>query len=289
MINIPKLTVRIKEIMKTYKESATPNTIPTTDSVFNALSPFIKFVVLNSDVADSAYWNSAGIRTESPIAMNACMKKLASETKLLGEGANGKVYSVPNKPCIKHVPASVKQVAVKMETVSQEYFKPNQTPARLRDVITIAERAGKLKIGPQMYDAFVVIDKKQVQIVKVFEIIEGETWKNMKWNSPADKITAVKKLDALIHKMNKAGIIHHDLHSGNVIVKKTGDIRIIDFDLAKLANNEEADAVEYFKYEDRFFSFELMDRKVRYVYDKLVEDGDIIIGGNTRKTRKAKK
>jgi tRNA A-37 threonylcarbamoyl transferase component Bud32 len=46
--------------------------------------------------------------------------------------------------------------------------------------------------------------------------------------------------------MNNAGILHHDLHDGNVMVTSDGTVYIIDFDRARFVKNEESSRLGLF-------------------------------------------
>jgi serine/threonine protein kinase len=307
IFDIPKLAERIREISKTYPEKQGNNPVDGTpeDPWFQPLKEPLRSVLRMSINLDKKYWKSAGIRVEGPDEFQKCMDKLKKHAKLSGEGAFGKVYSVPNDVCFKNVPRGVKRLGVKIETIGgadgfKAIFGGNVTPERLRDVTKIAKIAGTLGIGPKMYDAFVSVDQHNtVQVVKIFEFVDGKTWADTKWKNPKAREDAQHRLEDLIHKMNGAGIIHHDLHTKNVMIGKNGKLYIIDFDLAKFSKNEESGAIGRFEDPPRFMFEESAkgvssDNGIRYIYNKLVEEGDIILPAfetpvikqNTNKTRK---
>jgi serine/threonine protein kinase len=307
IFDIPRLAERIREISKTYSEKQDNNPADGTpeDPWFQPLKEPLRSVLRMSINLDKKYWKSAGIRVEGPDEFQKCMDKLKKHAKLSGEGAFGKVYSVPNDVCFKNVPSSVKRLGVKIENIGgadgfKAIFGGNVTPERLRDVTKIAKIAGTLGIGPKMYDAFVSVDQRNtVQVVKIFEFIDGKTWQDTKWKNPKAREDAQHKLEDLIHKMNGAGIIHHDLHNKNVMIGKNGKLYIIDFDLAKFSKNEESGVIGRFEDPPRFMFEESAkgvssDNGIRYIYNKLVEEGDIILPAfetpvikqNTNKTRK---
>ena len=231
-IDIPKLAERIQEISKGFKNNApASNFNASQEPLYRSMQPFIRAVVIKNQTGNAEYWKSGGIRMEDPQTFKACLEKVKERTKVLGQGYYGKVFNVPTEKCIKYVPKGVKHVGVKVENIKPDGDE-NQTPDRLKEVTIIAKKAGDLKIGPKMYDSFVTIgDDGLVQIIKVFEIVDGKAWVNVEWETEKAKKVALEQLDVLIHKMNKAGIIHHDLHPGNVMVTKDNKVYIIDFDL----------------------------------------------------------
>jgi predicted Ser/Thr protein kinase len=293
-IDIPRLTERIQIISKTFVPKGSEDDEPE-DAMFNVFRGLLSGLILNTMVSDPTYWTKAGVRVEDAAVFEACGKRLMENSKVLGEGYYGKVYNAPaNASCFKKVPKDLKRVGVKVEKLKSEYDK-NQTPERLVEVVKIAQKAAELEIGPALYDAFVVIDAGGTKIVKVFEIIDGKSWQDIRWISPKAKAAAIAQLDKHIHTMNKAGIIHHDLHSGNVMVGKNGRVYIIDYDLARRASMNEAGEIGTFSgqraWEPRGIA---SSEGVRYIYNKLVEEGSIDLGlkpksDSRRKTRRLRR
>ena len=286
-IDRPRLTERIQIISKTFVPKGLDEDEPE-DAMFNVFRGLLSGIILNSMVSEPSYWTKAGVRVEDTAVFEICGKKLLSKSKVLGEGYYGKVYNTPaNASCFKKVPKGLKRVGVKVEKLKADYDK-NQTPERLVEVVKIAQKAAELEIGPALYDAFVVIDTAGTKIVKVFEIIDGKSWQDIRWTSPKAKAEAIAQLDKHIHTMNKAGIIHHDLHSGNVMVSKKGRVYIIDYDLARRADKNEESEIGSFSgqrsWEPRGIA---SSEGVRYVYKKLVEEGSIVLNsGSNRNTKK---
>lgn len=297
-LDLPKLTERIREIAQTYMPSANKveeNGEP--DGLFKSLSGFLRRIVLNVSAQDPKYWKDAGIRMESPEEFASCVGKIKKDAKVLGKGFYGTVYKVPTNSCIRNIPKKVTHVGVKMEILKPDY-DANQTPERLKEVTEIARQAAEIKVGPALYDFFVTVAKDgTVQIVKIFQIIEGKSWADTEWATPAKKQASIEKLNIAIHKMNHKGIIHHDLHSGNVMVTNSGEVYIIDYDLARKVDNEESGLISEFNYaSDNPWEPKgaASTKGLKYIYDKLVEEGSIKIteavtaSPKKNKTRKAK-
>ena len=183
-LDVPRLAHRINEIAKTYDPSI--KTEEPTNPLFKELSSMIRNIVVYHNNSNKDYWGQAGIRTVTQEEFNDCLKKLEKNTKELGAGYYGKVLNVPADSCIKHIPKGVKHVGIKIENIKDSY-EPSQSPENLRLVTMIGKKAGNLGIGPKMYDSFVSIGRSQVQIIKVFEVIEGTSWKNTEWKSKEER------------------------------------------------------------------------------------------------------
>jgi len=278
--DIPALAKRVAEIVPTYTAAKNETIDPEIKEspLFIALRPFLRGIILNISAKDESYWRASGVRMVGRRDFAACMARVKNVARELGSGFYGKVLNVPSNPCFENIPAGVKHVGLKIENLKGE-FDENQTPDRLKEVIAIGKKAGELGIGPQLYDVFVTVGSDGiVQIIKLFELIDGLSWEKTEWGGSLNKEDALDKLNAAIHTMNKAGIIHHDLHSGNVMVTRRGQVYIIDYDRAKFVDNEEASELASFKndFSDRWNPRGAASNNgVAYVYQKLVATGAI--------------
>ena len=294
LFDLPALSKRIEQIAKTYVPEKSPAAFEPTD-LFTKLKPILNNIVIGSIVNDENYWKRAGIRMEDASDFAQCLAKVEERTRVVGSGAYGTMFDVPAHSCMKNIPRSVKHVGVKVEKL-REYYEPQQSPLRVKEAANIAKKAAKLNIGPELYDVFVTRNEENnIVIVKVFELIDGKSWNDMEWKSPAKKHKAVEELHKAILTMNKAGIIHHDLHGGNVMVHKSGKIYIVDYDLARFVNKEEEKALSYFNDtlpSEYDINETTTDNGLHYIYTKLVEEGTIRLEdtkpANNRKTRKNK-
>ena len=278
--DIPALAERVAEIVPTYRPAMndTVDEEIKTSPLYIALRPFLRGLILNISARDENYWAASGVRMVGRREFAACMARVKNVARELGEGYYGKVLNVPSIPCFENIPAGVKHVGLKIENLKGE-FDENQTPDRLKEVIAIGKKAGELGIGPQLYDVFVTVGSDGiVQIIKLFELIDGKSWEKTEWGGSLNKEDALDKLNAAIHTMNKTGIIHHDLHTGNVMVTRRGQVYIIDYDRAKFVDNEEAGELASFKNNmgDRWNPRGAASNSgVAYVYQKLLEIGAI--------------
>jgi serine/threonine protein kinase len=298
-IDVPRLIKRVEELVPKYVPSDVPEEM--VNDAYTMFKEVLRTFVYNSIIVKKSYWERAGLRVEDAKEFQTCME--SAKQISLGQGSYGSVVKMPARPCLsRNIPRGVKQVAVKTELMRPQY-EFAQTPDRVRNAFVIGKKAASLHLSPQMYDAFIVIgDDGVVKIVKVQEVIEGQSWMNVVWKTPAAKQTAVKKLADCVRKMNRAGIVHRDLHSANVMVTKKGEIYIIDFDSAVLAEEAEQKSLGQFNisYADYAPKGILSDGGINFLFHELVKDGTIVLPGEktvsasnnknkNKKTRKQKK
>jgi predicted Ser/Thr protein kinase len=235
----------------------------------------IHSMIKEISMEDAKYWEPSGIRIESNDYYN-CEKHLTMTP--VGKCAFGTVYKVPVKPCMKNIPSGVKVVAVKLEKMNNsKFYKPNY----LKTIVDITRKAHEIGIGPALYDVFILKGPNFFSLVKVYEHIDGREWGN--FTSKKEMNHALATLKEHIHTMNKAGIIHHDLHAGNVMLSKY-NVYIVDFDRANYYDTEEEEDIYRFEqneYDD--FSDEQIRLKTIYIFNMLVKKK--IIKTGTRKNR----
>jgi predicted Ser/Thr protein kinase len=271
-MDLPKLKKYVQLFLKKYKPS---NQVPFNEHLFKQMSHVLKPMIKQSMMEEPSYWESSGIRIETNDYYK-CKKQLTM-TKI-GNGMFGTVYKVPVKPCMKNIPSDVKVVAVKIENINYSEF---YTPTQLKTVIDISHKASQLGIAPKLYDVFILKQSDVFVLVKVYEYIEGTTWGNFK--SKTDYKHAFDQLKHHIHVMNEAGIIHHDLHSGNVMISN-GKVYIIDFDRANYYATEEENALYMFEQNKYNISHDNIDAKTIFVFNMLLKQKIINMG--TRKNKK---
>ena len=277
LVDIPGLTERIRSILPMYTSKSEPVTLSdAAETQYRMMEPILEPIIMNMKASDPTYWKKAGIRWMDPLVFNSCLETLKSNTKELGSGYYGTVYDVPVRACTSEIsnkiPSGLRRVGVKVERLKER--AASQTPEYIQTVFGIAKKASQLGIGPACYDLFVTLGADGfVRIVKLFEIIQGTSWDATVWKSPAKKLKALAQLDKHIHTMNKAGIIHQDLHGGNVMVTPSGRVYIIDYDLASYSKDAEAGRL------DSFNDYILMNKdvertnRIKYVFQALQEEG----------------
>jgi tRNA A-37 threonylcarbamoyl transferase component Bud32 len=123
--------------------------------------------------------------------------------------------------------------------------------------------------------------------------LDGTSWEDAQWENEKEKQSAVKILKKKIELMNKEGIIHHDLHIGNVMVTKSKDVFIVDFDRANFVDNEEIDRLRWFN-ETIPYNYEptndlMKQDTMKEISQILVKEGTIRLNNESvRKTRRNK-
>jgi serine/threonine protein kinase len=144
-----------------------------------------------------------------------------------------------NKSCVTKKYSIVKELTGRYGTMNKFILKGDKTAKvtyiwtwgeskkELYDTISnefnIAKRAGMLGISPKCHDTFVCCSSKDDSCRKVIvsEYIRGESleeW-NKKEHSAAEKKLVSDKLKAKMDLMHSHGIIHNNLHPGNVIIE----------------------------------------------------------------------
>ena len=143
--------------------------------------------------------------------------------QLIGEGGMGLVYRATdtrlNRP-------------VALKFLSAKYADDEQANERF---IREARAAAALN-HPNVVTVYEIIEYNNLSVI-VMEYVEGETLRQRLNKGPLE-VTEVldftKQIVKGLSKAHKAGIIHRDLKPANIMVTKGGEIKILDFGLAKL-------------------------------------------------------
>ena len=293
-IDYGKLSQRIGEILHKYK----PGQIKIDEAIVNNsivqnFTDMIQKIIMNQVTSKADYWSSAGLRMLTDESFMKCKAKFAKVGKFIGRGAFGVMMKVPRPSCLPKIPKNVKEVAMKFESLQTPYDR-FQAPKQVAEAFKISQKAAEIGIGPKIYDTFITLDENgQASIVKVFELVDGESWESFIWDSEKEKRKAVQQLKEKIILMNKEGILHHDLHIGNVMVTKSGDVIIVDFDRANFVETEELDRLRWFNqslpYNDEPDNELLKFEVAKEIVQILVKEGTIRLNTmSNRKTRRNK-
>ena len=73
------------------------------------------------------------------------------------------------------------------------------------------------------------------------EFVEGVTLRNFIKTHEFDRernLKFIRQLGSAIQKMHESGVIHRDLNSGNIMVDRNGDLKVMDFGVAKIVGVE---------------------------------------------------
>jgi predicted Ser/Thr protein kinase len=273
--DIPKLSLYIKELVKKYDSSAVVEE-PKKNIFLQNILYIIESCIAMNFINNKNYWIKNGFRIEEDDKIKDCIDSIEKKSKVHGKGVHGIVYDVRKPFCLKNIPKNIKKVAVKIESINPSYLKIND----LKNSIEISKYAAKINIAPKLYDVFVIFNKeKNIKIVKIYEFIEGVTFREKKWKSSLDKKNILKELEKKIQKMNEAGIIHKDLHSGNILITKDNKIYLIDFDRAKYTKNAEKHMIQFINYNNTSYNnnSDIPKKLVDYVYHHLIENKLLII------------
>ena len=283
-VDFTKLEPLIAGLIKKYKQRTPPKepipvNTPDNDNVHymsRDMHQIMKSLIYINNAKQKSYWSKYGIRMENSPEFLKCKADVAKKSKPIGQGAYGAVFSAPALSCMD-LPKGVKRVAIKFENLRTGWdIGDNQSPQKVKEATVIANMAANLGIGPKLYDTFVTLDKGSVVIIRIYELLDGKSWMDTTW-TPAKKAAAVKILKQKVRKMNAAGIIHNDLHTSNVMVTKSNDVFIIDFDRSKLAKTAETGNA-LFRFNASLVTTDLVpDELVNFVYDGLIANGSLVL------------
>jgi predicted Ser/Thr protein kinase len=235
---------------------------------YDPIKKLVETIILKQFLFNKKSWTDNGFRVEDNNIIHKCISKIESN-KIVGQGAYGKVYKIKTPCCLNNIPKNVKTIAVKIETINNEYFNIDY----LKKGIKASNKAIKLGIAPKLYDIFILLSDDNIKIIKVYEYIEGTTIDKKTWKSSIEKNQFLKDLENIVRKMNKAGILHRDLHKGNVMITKKNKIYIIDFDLSRLVENSEYNQVKYFNNNYEYGNVD--NNLLNFVYNNLISTGII--------------
>ena len=304
VLDIPELKEQVARLLAEYRKKPVLDVSDQEIPILQNFRHMIGQCVMSVLVSDPAEWKRQGIRVVHADPSKAfggcfCDEFKEKDPKILGEGAYGKVYSTHKYPCA-HAPADGTKVAIKMEELRASYWEfEYQSPAGVRRAIDITKKAASLGVGPTLYDTFLCISPDQkIHIVKVMELFDGQRLSDItSWTSLKHKDAARKMLMKHIETLNKHGIIHADLHAGNVMVHfdKRGHVDrmvIIDYDRAKFTKSyESANAFRILNGGPTDVKNIADDSKfLNFVIDRLLKAGQIVLSkpapSEKRKTQK---
>jgi len=294
LLDFQKIEDRVEQIANSFKPvSAKSNNSNWTALPFTPLKPMLPDILYKVVSRRPDYWKEANLKVRTDEAFMECMAKFYKTSKIIGKGAFGTMFDSPRPDCIPNIPKDVKHVAVKVEILS-DYYDYYQSPAAVASAYTITKKAASLGVAPNIYDCFISVNENGMPvIIKVYELINGTAWANMEWKSEAQKNRAIADLEKKIIKMNKNGIIHHDLHTENVMVSKSNEVFIVDFDRARLVKEEELVEMPAFNERRPWSSspsHKLLGPDVlEFVYKTLLEEGSVVPSRPVSQTRKNKK
>jgi serine/threonine-protein kinase len=145
--------------------------------------------------------------------------------KKLGTGGMGEVYlaedlKLKRKVALKFLPPFLST----SEEDKQRFIQEAQTASALDH--------------PNIYTIFDIGETAQKQLFIAMAYYEGETLKAKIAKRPLplkEVVDIATQIAAGLSKAHEAGIIHRDIKPANIIVTKEGEVKIVDFGLAKLS------------------------------------------------------
>jgi serine/threonine protein kinase len=146
---------------------------------------------------------------------------------LLGEGGMGKIYLAQDTKLHRRV--ALKVLPAKLA----------EDQDRIRRFVQEAKSAAKLH-HPNIAQIFEIGDYESTHYIAM-EYVEGETLRQLLSRRKLEITKAVEcaaQVAAGLATAHKEGIIHRDIKPENLIVTTTGQIKILDFGLAKLVEKE---------------------------------------------------
>lgn len=160
-------------------------------------------------------------------------KEEAKEAQYLNAGDYGKVYRLGSTQCVKIMNISENELQAVDDRIDDIYF-PRE--------VEISKKAGEIGIGPKIKDAYVCVHENDSSChgIIYMEWLEGKTlfdW--LAKGRSTEEIAKVRRLvEAKIQKMHDHGIIHMDLHNGNVFIildskGEVTDVMFIDYGFAR--------------------------------------------------------
>lgn len=129
----------------------------------------------------------------------------------IGNGEYGSVWLVKK---------GKKKYALKVQTIDMKIMSDlSETYKRLENELKKSELMGKYGIGPKVYDYYICADGNMVNVILIMEYMNYgtlESYLRIHSLKESDQIQILDKMK----KMHKLGIIHGDIHEGNILVKK---------------------------------------------------------------------
>ena len=174
----------------------------------------------DATIVGTGPWSGQGLRPGTVIGTLRVVS-------LLGEGGMGEVYLAEDLRLDRQVALKSVRAGLREREASRERF------LREARILSSLEHPGICRI----YD---LIEEEDADYI-VLELIDGRSLDSAtsKWNSRA-KLGVVQDLARILAVAHAAGVVHRDLKPANVMVTPTGDVKVLDFGIARSLKGRDA-------------------------------------------------
>lgn len=167
----------------------------------------------------------------------SCIKSKYDVTKMddIGSGVFGNAFKIKTKDKKTYAIKVIDFTKLEFENF-KEQWKDALTIENIENEATIAKEMGELNIGPKIHDVYYCIKNGLIKYYFVMDYMnQGSLEDYMKKNKLSK--ANIKQILNKLNKMHKIGILHNDLHDGNILVNKNNkgklEFFISDFGLSK--------------------------------------------------------
>ncbi|MGE5347385.1 MAG: protein kinase domain-containing protein [Acidithiobacillales bacterium] len=148
---------------------------------------------------------------------------------LLGAGGFGEVYRARDTRLERMVAIKVLPAALALDAEQRERFRREALAASALNHPNICT----------VYDLFESGEKTFI----VMELVEGRTLHAVLANGPlpaAEVLSVALQIADALDEAHRAGILHRDVKSSNIMLTRRGQVKVLDFGLAKLLGTSQA-------------------------------------------------
>lgn len=199
-----------------------------------------------------------------------CLSKF-KDVRKVDKGSYGNVYTGYQRAT---------KYAIKQVSLDPSLYE-DIGPESIKRELEITEAMGRAGVGPKLIDTFVCRTLGKPHLYMVLEYFNQKSlWDFVQDGNILEK-NEIQRIAALIEKMHDAGVIHSDLHAGNILVHENSDgtlnFAVGDFGMAYYT--EDMQDIQRSKDLARSFSstMEQISSSVRPVIWKLIRDGKVVI------------
>ncbi|MCA9705861.1 MAG: protein kinase [Myxococcales bacterium] len=222
-------------------EAPTPDpeaTVQTVDTLGHAIDDALGWDVLEEQRALAKIESSLFARARDPVRLSRYLL-----LRPLGSGGTGVVYDGYDPELARRVAVKVLRAGRNQESTARaraRFLREAQSIARLShpNVIAVYDVGtySADELAPGTREGLTAQDARDTGVFIVMELVEGQdlaTWLERQprtWREVVDVFLAAGEGLAGAHA---AGIVHRDFKAANVLVRRDGAVRVVDFGLAR--------------------------------------------------------